>query len=330
MADRDYYEVLGVPRSATADQIKQAYRKLAKQYHPDRNPNDKSAEGRFKEVQAAYDVLGDPEKRKNYDRFGHAASGGPGPQGGWRSGPSGDRVYTWRSGGGPDIPVEDLDDLFSMFAGHAHRGSGSSATEGDESVFEQIFGRQQRRGSRRRTAAPQAGQDVEQTVDLTFEQAISGTTLELSIGDRRVHVRIPPGVADGQRIRVRGQAPAAPGASAGDLYIICRVQPHRYFRRMGNDIYLDLPLTVSEAALGTRVEIPTLNGRTTLTIPEGTPSGSKLRLKGKGVAPPKGAAGDLYAVIRIVPPKTPTSRQRELFEQLRAAGEGSPREKLGW
>jgi DnaJ-class molecular chaperone len=329
MAEQDYYHVLGVPRNASESQIKAAYRKLAKQYHPDRNPNDKSAEAKFKEVQAAYDVLGDPEKKRNYDQFGHTGMGGAGPApgpGGWRSGPSGSRVYTWKSGGGPDIPIEGLDDLFSIFAGQAG-GRDPSGGGG----FDQFFGRGARGRRQRRGPERTPGQDLEHPVTLTFEQAIAGVTLELSLPDgRSVKVRVPPGVADGQRVRVRGKGmPVVPDGPPGDLLIVCHVQPHPWFKRLGNDIYLDLPLTVSEAALGAKVEIPTLDGRTVLTIPPGTASGSKLRLKGKGVTARNKPPGDQYVVVRIVPPKSPSARQREILEQLRET-ESSPRQGLGW
>lgn len=326
MAERDYYDLLGVPRTASADQIKQAYRKLAKQHHPDRNPNNKSAEARFKEIQAAYDVLGDAEKRKAYDQFGHAGVGGGGPQGWGGGGPGGGRSYTYR-GGGADIPIENWEDLFSTFAGGARGGGGGGAAG---SVFEQFFGGGGRRGGAQR--GPMAGQDAEHTVSLTFEQAVQGTTLELSFADTTgsVRVKVPPGVADGQRIRVRGKGvPGVNGGPPGDLYIICNVQPHAYFRRVGKDIYIDLPLTISEAALGSRVDIPTLEGRTVLTIPAGTPSGAKLRLKGKGIQA-AGETGDQYAVVRIVPPRSLSDAQRTALESLREAGEPDPRAGLGW
>ncbi|NLU20410.1 MAG: J domain-containing protein [Phycisphaerae bacterium] len=338
MPERDYYEVLGVPRTASADEIKRAYRKLAKQYHPDRNPGNKSAEARFREVQAAYDVLGDAEKRRAYDQWGHAGvggGGGPGGAAGWRAGPSGERVYTWRSGG-PDIPIEDLDDLIGAFARarQGRRGGGGG-------IFEELFGGFRGRGGRGVQAEeePPGSRDIEHEIELTFDQAVRGTTLDLRLTptdghghSENIRVKIPAGVADGQRIRVKGKGqPGGPGMPPGDLYIVTRVAPHPYFRRLGNDIYLDLPLTISEATLGAKVSIPTLAGPTVLTIPPGTPSGAKLRLKGKGVTPAGGKPpGDQYAVVRIVPPKNLTPRQRELLEQFRETGEGNPRENLGW
>jgi len=335
MAELDYYKVLGISRSASADEVKRAYRKLAKKYHPDRNPNDKSAEARFKEVQAAYEVLSDSKKRKAYDQFGHT---GPASQG-WRAGPSGPHVYTWRSGGGPDIPVENLEDLFQVFAGGMGAGSGGA------SPFEELFsgmggrGRRVRTGGPRPAPEPETNRDIEHPVALTFEQAIHGTTLDLrlttagqSSSAEAVSVKIPPGVANGQRIRVRGKGnPGRRGVAPGDLYIVCNIQPHRYFRRVGNDIYLELPLSISEAALGTKVEIPTLSGRTILQVPSGTPSGARLRLKGKGVKPPGNKpAGHQYAVVRIVPPKTLSPRQKEILKELRDSDEVSPRDNVGW
>jgi DnaJ-class molecular chaperone len=353
MAERDYYQVLEVPRNASPDQIKSAYRKLAKKYHPDRNRGDKSAETRFKEVHEAYEVLNDPTKRRAYDQFGHAGvHGGAGPAGGagWRpgpgagrAGPGGERVYTWGSQGGPggaEVPIEDIEDLFSIFGG----GYGQQRPTGGGSPFEEFFGRAGRRGAgaRRGPAAPAepppaAGRDIEHEVMLGFDEAIHGTRLDLQISrdgarGETVSVKIPPGVRDGQRIRIRGKGQtAAEGGPAGDLYIVARVQPHPYFRRVDNDIYLDLPLTLTEAALGTRVEIPTLEGKTVLTVPPGTPGGAKLRLKNLGVKPPGAAPrGHQYAIIRIVPPKKLTPEQVQLLEQFRATGENSPREGLGW
>lgn len=344
MAERDYYEILGVKRDASADEIKRAYRKLAKQYHPDRNPDDKQAETRFKEVQTAYSVLSDPQKRKAYDRFGHAgvgagAGGGP-TDGGWQRGPAGPHVYSWNSGG-EDIPIEDLEDLFSVFGGGGMGGGGmgGGSHRGGGSPFDQFF-----RGRRQRVQThppPGAGgpggyeptRDVEYEAQLTFEQAIRGTMLELRIGEQTVNVRIPAGVREGQRIRVRGKGRAGRlGVQPGDLFIVCKIKPHPYFRRIGNDIYLDVPLTLSEAGLGTKVDLPTVEGgKSTVTIPPSTPSGAKLRLKGKGVKPPGDAAsGDMYAVIRIVPPKPLTDKQKELLEEFAAEQQENPRDALGW
>mgnify|MGYP002622969070 CR=1 FL=1 len=335
MSSTDYYQVLGVSRNATSEEIKRSYRKLAKQFHPDRNPNNKAAEAKFKEIQEAYDVVGDAQKRKQYDMYGAA---GPGGFGGGQPGPGGQRVYTWNSRGGEGPPIEDFEDLFSIFGGGAQPG-GAAGRARSGSIFDQFF-----RGATRQpppggatTAGPQKSADIEHAVDLTFEQAALGTSLDIRLTrasgkPETIAVKIPPGVDHGQRIRLRGKGqPGGMGRTPGDLYIVCRIQSHRYFRRIGKDIYLELPLTISEASLGTKVDIPTLTGKSVLTIPPGTPSGAKLRLKGKGITI-KGdpAPGDQYAVVKIVPPRGLTPRQEELLQAFRDEGEGAPRTDAGW
>jgi len=321
---QDYYKTLGVGRGASEDQIKRAYRRLAKQYHPDRNKGDKTAGERFKQVREAYEILSDRDKRAMYDRFGRVDVGaGTTP---------GARAYRWSGTGGPggvEFDIGDLEDLF----GQAGGGRSSVAD-----VFEGFFrtGGRTGRGARGRRYAEAHGADVEHEVQLSFEQAIHGTVLQLTRtgpeGDQTIQARIPPGVNDGQRIRLRGRGqPGMGGGAAGDLYIICRVRPHRYFRREGSDIYLDLPIGFDEAALGAKVTIPTIDGPTTVTVPPATSSGTKLRLKGKGVRHAKtGQRGDQYAVVKIVLPKQLTERQRELFEQLRKTLAANPRQGLDW
>lgn len=312
--ERDYYEVLGVGRSATPDEIKRSYRKLAKKFHPDRNPNDSSAEQRFKEVQHAYSVLSDADKRAQYDRFGEVGVGE------WTNAPGGQRVYSW--GGGSKINVEDIDDLFSVF------GRGEQA-----GIFEQIFGRGGPSTVRGRPSAARAGeastasrgQDVEHPLHLSFEDSIRGTIIALEVTgsgngrNERLEVKIPPGTEDGQRIRLRGKGrPGLHGAPPGDLFLVCSVRPHRHFRREGLDLLVDVPVTVSDSVLGAKIEVPTLDGPATVTLPPSTRSGAKLRLKGRGVH--KGAhgeTGDLLAVVQIVPPKTLSPTERELYERIR-------------
>lgn len=320
MAKRDYYEVLGVSKDAGEAEIKRAYRRLAKQYHPDQNKGDKDAEAKFKEVQEAYDVLSDEKKRARYDQFGHA---GFDP----RYGP-GVGARTWATPGGQAVDFGDLADLFD-FSFSTGPGGGSAS-----SVFEQFF---QGRGMRShpRAAEAEPGRDVEHQVSLTFDQAIRGTTLELQLdtgGGRpqRISVRVPPGVRDGQRIRVRGKGyPGTRRRPAGDLYVVCSVQSHPYFERHGDDIYLSVPITITEATLGAKVDLPTLDGIRTVTIPPGTASGAKLRLAGLGVPRPKGGKrGDHYAVIKIVPPTVLTDDQRQLFEKMAGTDVGSPRDGL--
>jgi curved DNA-binding protein len=309
MASKDPYDILGVSRNATPDEIKRAYRRLAKKHHPDHNPNDKQAEQRFKEVQAAYEVLGDSDRRAQFDRFG---AGGPAPD-----------VHTWTSGrGGPfeDVRVDfgSLGDLTSIFELFFSRGAARGRTP---------------RPPRRPAAR---GADIEHTVDLTFEEALHGTTRTVVLAaegardSARIEFRVPAGVADGQRVRVRGQG--QPGAGGrGDLIIRCHVQPHPHFRREGLDILLDLPLSLAEAALGARVDIPTLAGPTVLTVPPGTSSGTKLRLRGRGVQDERtGQTGDMYAIIRVVVPRELSPRARELVQALQQELKQSPRVGGTW
>lgn len=320
MAQRDYYEVLGVSRDATEADIKRAYRKLVKQYHPDHNKGNPDAEVKFKEVQEAYDALSDKDQRAKYDAFGHAGAGrGFDPRSG---------AWTWTGGGSQPSDGDNLEDLFefNFTPGGSPGGVGS--------VFEQFL---RGRGARMNEAPsePPSFQDVEHTVTLSFEQAIRGTTLELQLdlgrGRRQeISVRIPPGVRDGQRIRLRGKGrPATGRRPAGDLYVVCAVQPHRYFERRGDDLYLVVPVTITEAALGAKVDLPTIDGVRTVTIPPGTPSGAKLRLAGLGVPGAKdGRRGDHFAVIKIVPPMHLTPAQRGLLEKLADTNVGAPRENL--
>jgi len=295
MTSKDPYEILGVPRNATQDDIKRAYRRLAKEYHPDRNPGNKAAERRFKEVQAAYEVLGDPQRRAEYDRFG---AGGPAPE---------FRTWTTRGAGSFEDIAFDFGSLGDLTG-----------------IFEQFF---RRSSPRVREAGPRKlrprGPNIEHEILITFDEALRGTTREIILSTQdqsrrseRIEVRIPAGVRDGQLIRVRGQGQEGPGGR-GDLMIRCRVQPHPFFRREGLDLLLDLPLTFAEATLGTRVEIPTPNGPALVTVPAGTSSGTKLRLRGRGVQDGRsGQHGDLLAVVRIATPKNLSPRARQLLEEL--------------
>src|SRR5579864_522694 len=284
MAKRDYYDILGVAKTASADEIKRAHRKLALKYHPDRNKSNRDAEEKFKEIQEAYDVLSDTSKRANYDQFGHAGVGAGGP-----GGPNGADPFeayrraqaarggrtTWRAS--PGVSVEDFD---------------TEQMGGDfGDLFEQLFGGNARgaagRGSRGRVRPAQRGQDIEHGVTLTFEQGARGTTLPLQITRgpgqvETIEVKIPPGVKDGSRIRIKGRGEQT-GGEPGDLFIVAHVLPHPYFRREGLDIYLDVPLSLYEALLGAKVNVPTLDGPVTITVPPGTSSGAKLRIKGRGV-----------------------------------------------
>ncbi len=321
MAAKNYYDTLGISRTATDDEIKKAYRKLAKKYHPDSNKGEKSSETKFKEVQEAYDVLSDAEKRSQYDTYGRV--GGPQPT----TAPGGGYSYS-SSGPGVEFDFADLSDIFEG-AGNHRRGRGGG------SIFDQIFERAGRRGQRVEEEEATGSLDIEQEVSLTFEQAIRGVSLELRIGDgpaagQVVTVKIPPGVDDGQRIRVRGKGgQGRRGQTPGDLYIRCRVQPHAYYRRVGADIYLEVPITVAEATLGAKLDIPTISGPTTVKLPAGTPSGTKLRLTGRGVENPKTHEhGDQYAVIKIVPPRKLTDKQAKLMQEFADSAADDPRNGL--
>jgi molecular chaperone DnaJ len=357
------YEILGVPKGSTADEIKKAYRKLAREYHPDRNPGDASAEERFKEVQGAYDLLSDPEKRKQYDTFG-SANGRGGFQGG------GNVNFG-------DFNVGDLGDLFGgIFGG---RGGGGRAGG--------------------RTSRAQRGSDVEVQVNLSFEDSLKGVetkipvTLETACSEchgsgakpgtapkicpechgrgvvaesqgffalsqpcprchgngtviedpcprcggsgrerrtKRYTVKIPAGVKDGTRIRLKGKGEAGfAGGEAGDLYVVTRVQPSKLYERRGDDLVVDVPVTFSEAALGATVEVPTPDGPVSVKVKPGTQDGTLLRVKGKGAPKLKGSGrGDLLARVKVEVPKKLKKRERELLEELQKQSHDDPREAL--
>lgn len=312
---RDYYEVLGVDRRASADEIRKAHRKLVRQYHPDANRNNPLAGEKFKEVQEAYDVLSDTEKRGQYDQFGHAAfdphaTAAQGPAGAdpyeaFRRA-SGNRNYrSWKAS--PNVTVEDFD-------------FGGSGGGGFADIFEQFLGGG--RGGKRRSSGPvqqERGNDIEHAVTISFDQAARGTTVPLQINrDGRIEtidLKIPAGVKEGSRVRLRGKGQPGYNGQNGDLYIITHVSEHPYFRREDLDVYVDLPLSIYEAALGTKIDVPTLDGRVTLTIPAGTSSGAKLRIKGKGIR--RGDDhGDQFVVMKVIVPKSLDDEGKKTFEKL--------------
>ena len=370
---KDYFAILGVKPTATEKEIRSAYKKLARKYHPDVNPNNKQAEDKFKEVSEAYEVLTDPEKRRTWQQQGEAydffAGRRQGGRPGGRSAPGFDQAFD-----AADFS-SILNDLFTGGFGGAE-------------------------GVRGGAAVPQRGADLQYEATLPFEQALKGTTLSIPLahtvtcetcggqgvirtgrsacprckgsgrvtrgggamrmsvtcpecggtgqapgdtcptcggsGARRstetIQVRIPPGVEDGGRVKVAGKGEAGrAGGPSGDLYVVLKVTPHRYFRREGRDVVLDLPLTVGEATLGTRLEVPTVDGRVTLTVPSGSRCGQKLRLKGKGAgARPGQTPGDQIVVLQIVPPKSLDPKSRELIEEFERLNPVNPRQTLGW
>lgn len=311
MARRDYYDVLGVPRSASEKDIRQAYRKLARQYHPDLNPNDKQAEAKFKEIGQAYEVLGEVDKRKLYDRWGPdfekieqarkagATTGAPGAGG---SGP-----FTWNPGG-------------TTFT------SGGTGVDDDllGGLFEQILGGVGR-GNGRRGGARANGEDYDHPVSLTLEEAFAGATRLIQITPvdgvpKTIEVKIPAGVSDGQRVRIAGKGgPGRGGGQAGDLYLVVSVKPHQRFVRDGDDVTVPVDVPLYTAVLGGEVLVPTLKGtRLALKIGPETQNGQRFRLAGQGMPRSDGTRGDLYAEMRLVVPTSLTERERTLFQELAA------------
>ncbi|MCD4824459.1 MAG: DnaJ domain-containing protein [Phycisphaerae bacterium] len=329
---RDYYEVLDVSRGATDKQIKSAYRKLARKYHPDVSKAP-DADKKFREATEAYEVLSDKEKRKTYDQFGHAAFGGPGRGG---AGPQG-----WPGGMGAGQSVSfDFGDIFGG-GSRSGRSSGGFAGMGLDEILEALGGQARRRSTRGPAGPAPKGRDIEHRVMLDFLHAVRGTTTSLRLEATDPHtgkttnqtlsVKIPPGVRDGQKIRVRGKGEEGPGG-AGDLLIICHIKKHLYYRRDGNDIYVEIPIGIVEAALGSKVDVPTIDGMTTVTIPPGISGGRRLRLKGKGIAPQgkTDQRGDQYVVIKIVPPEKVTPDGKKLLEEFRETNPYDPREGAPW
>ncbi len=371
MAKRDFYEILGVPRNASEQEIKRAYRKLARKYHPDVNPSDKTAEAKFKEISGAYEVLSDPEKRRRYTQFGDeaftAGAGVRGPEPGGGFGGFDASGFDFGSGG-----VGDLGDLLSDFfsqRGHAQ------------------------------TSGPGKGEDLHFSLDINFEDAIRGLATEISVqkhsrcsacqgsgarpgsvmetcpdcggsgrvrsrgrlrtsqacprcrgsgkvprescpacggrgvtfGTERIAVKVPPGVDNGSRVRLQGMGePGRNGGPPGDLYIITRVRPHPVLERRGDNLYVEVPITITEAALGARIEVPSIDGRTTMRIPPETSSSQVFRLRGKGVTHLKGGGqGDQFVTVKIVAPRDLDARSQELLREFARLNPGDPRGPRG-
>lgn len=327
MAKRDYYEVLGVKRDTNADDLKKAYRKLALKYHPDKNPNDKKAEEKFKEISEAYDVLSDTEKRRAYDQFGHM-----GAQAGFRGGnpfegfggPGGFRYEPFR-GGGP--------------GGAEGFGAGGPNPENFQDIFGDIFG-DFFSGTRRPGAGPRPGgkprgADLRYTLTISFEEAATGAEKMISFvrqrGNReetaKLSVTVPAGVKSGQRLKLRNEGDAPPNGvgQVGDLYVIVNIQDHPLFKRLENDVHLDLPISFVDAILGTTVEIPTLTGKASLRVPPGTPSGQLFRLKGKGFSSVGGAgAGDMIVKVLIDVPRDLSEEQKDALKKLQGNFKATP------
>ena len=327
MAQRDYYEVLEVPRDADAAAIKKAHRKLARKLHPDVNKDDPKAPAKFQEVQEAYDVLGDPEKRRLYDQFGKSGVGGGGP-GGRPGGPGagGDPFEAFRRGaagggfgGGRPIDPEDLEEL-------------RNGQFGD--IFEGLFGSAGPFGRRGGSARPRPGPgeyasesrsrprpnelSIEVPVTIDFRDSAFGTSVRITTPgeNEKIEAKIPAGVKDGQRVRLRGRGRKMGGAT-GDLILVVTVREHEYFKRDGLNVVLDVPVSVWDALLGGKVEVPTLDGSVTVTIPQGSSGGQKLRIKGRGLRRGEDR-GDQIVVLKVLVPKELSNHQRTIVERLQS------------
>ncbi len=302
--EKDFYATLGVPKDADAVAIKKAYRKLARQLHPDHNPGDAKAEARFKDIGEAYSVLSDPEQRQQYDQL-RAMAGGARFTAGSRAG----------AGGG----APGFEDLFGgVFGGGGGTRGRFSTGGGFEDVLGGLFG-----GGFGQARGPRRGVDLTATTTLPFRTAAEGSTVSLSVEGRTVTARIPAGVRDGQKIRLRGKGrPGDPGAEAGDLVITVSVTPHPVFSAEGDTLRITVPVAFDEAALGATVEVPTLDGGTVkVKVPAGTPSGRTLRVKGKGITTSKGT-GDLLVTVQVVVPQKLTPAAREAVQAFGIATSG--------
>jgi curved DNA-binding protein len=301
MKYKDYYKVLGVERTASEDDIKKAYRKLARKYHPDVS-KEANAKEKFQEVSEAYETLRDKEKRAAYDSLGS----------GFRPGqdfrPPPDWFDRFGAGRQEDLRDIDLSDLFESMG---------------------IFGRAAGRRGGFGRSVPIPGEDFETPVRITLEEAARGTERQLQLDGQVLTARIPKGATDGQRLRLRGKGGAGMnGGPAGDLYLQIVLEPHPLYRVRGHDLELQVPIAPWEAALGGEVEVPTLEGRLTMKVPPGSNGAQKLRLSGKGLPKPGGGAGDLYAALEIVVPATLTDAEKKLYEELRSVSRFEPRAKL--
>lgn len=302
---KDYYQILGVSKNATDAEIRQAFRRLARKYHPDLNPGDKEAEARFKEINEAHEVLSDPEKRRKYDQFGQY----------WQQASA-------AGAGGFNVNVGDFGTDFSQFANF-------------EDFINELLGRFATGTTTGRTrswssvgfdTAGFGATDVETEVQISFQEAFQGCQKSFAIGNEQVTVRIPAGVRSGTKLRLRGKGQYNPYTQQrGDLYLTVQVAPHPLFRFEEDQLVIDLPITPDEAALGAQVTVPTPSGNVVVNVPAGTRSGQSLRLRGKGWPNRLGSRGDLLAKVQIVPPKSLSAQEKELYAKLRSLRTFNPR-----
>ncbi|MBH8566267.1 DnaJ domain-containing protein [Nostoc sp. CENA67] len=321
---KDYYGILGVSKTASQEEIKQAFRKLARKYHPDVNPGNKQAEARFKEVNEAYEVLSDPDKRKKYDQFGQywkqAGEGFPSGAAGVDMG-----GFDFSQYGNFD---EFINELLGRFGGASPRGGRQSysyrtSTGRPGGGFGGFgdYGFQD--------AGASAGQDSEAAIALTFAEAFAGVQKRFSLGNETIDVRIPAGAKPGTRLRVRGKGQINPMTQQrGDLYLKVELQPHSFFQIEGDNLVCEVPITPDEAALGASIDVPTPDGAVNVKLPAGVRSGQSLRLRGKGWPIAKGGRGDQLVKVAIVPPKDLSQQEREYYEKIRAIRIYNPRTHL--
>jgi DnaJ-class molecular chaperone len=331
---QDYYKTLGVPRDASATDIQKAYRALARKHHPDMNPDDKSATKKFQEIQAAFDVLNNPEKREMYDRYGSSfetmGAGGPRPG----AGPGGADFGGFPGGPGGGS-FEDVD--FAQFFGDRFDQQAPGGWAEVFSQFRRAGGAGGAGGPRRGggAAGRRRGQDVLHELEIPFHTAVAGGTIDIAVNrpdkPETLQVKIPAGIEDGKKIRLRGKGGPAPArGTPGDIIITIHVAAHPWFERHGNDLHVKLPVTLGEAALGAKVDVPTPTGTVSLKIPPATSSGKKLRVKGRGVAPRNGPAGDLLAEVRIVLPKSLSEADQQAIRDVDSRNPLDPRANLQW
>lgn len=335
---KDYYKILGVSKNASQDEIKKAYRKLAKQYHPDTNKNNPEAEAKFKEIGEAYEVLKDPEKRARYDQLGanwkaYSRAGAQGWPGAGQWSQSGSTTYNFSGG---DFGFGDLgsgfSDFFEMFF-----GKGSDERFSDFSSF---FGgsttkQQNQRTSWRTRKTATKGQDIESKIVITLREAYFGTERILKLQTpegrtRTINVKIPKGIKNGGKIRIAGEGEKSQnGGLSGDLYLVVEISPHNFFTRKDDDLYCEIPVTIKEAIFGATIDIPTFSGTVFAKLPAGTQSGKTLRLKGKGMPHLKEPGnGDLYAKVKVVIPENLNENQRKLLEEFAKIYDENPRTKI--
>ncbi|MCC6126134.1 MAG: J domain-containing protein [Pirellulales bacterium] len=331
----DYYKTLGVAKNASQAEIQKAYYELAKKYHPDKNPDDKTAKKKFQQVQAAFDVLSNAEKREMYDRYGSSfeTRGAGGPQ----------STYTWGGGpgagfGGANAGPADFD--FSQFFGERFGGGVGGAEGAGPGGFAELF-KQFRGGggggrAAKGAAASRKGEDLLHAIQIPFSTAAVGGEVEFGVQRPSgkvdtISVKIPPGIEDGKKIRIRGQgSPAGRAGAPGDIVLTVHVLPHAYYQRRGNNLLVRVPITLGEAAEGAKIDVPTPKGTVSLHVPPGTSSGTKLRVKGHGVTPKNAPAGDLLAEVQIVLPKNLSAADLKALEEIDARYAQEPRKELRW